>query len=754
MAANAPSPSVSARRLHPLLSRCILNTPDTLAYETTLSFAGQWLLNEHRLRDGDALFPGTGYIELARAALFGRFGSGAVQLRNLSFNAPLTVAEGQTRPARISLTKDGDAFAFSVIPDSLSSVPCATAAIRYLGDAVAPSRDLPAILQTCNLRQLTFGPEAQNSKQAQFIDFGPRWRCLKRIHFGDAEAVSELELPDDFSSDLESFKIHPALLDAATGSAMFVIPDYDLTQDLYVPVSYKHITLFADLPRKCYCHIRSSSSNTVRNELAVFDLTLMDGEGQIIAEAEEFVLMRLSDTATLSAGRLRQNEGTRTSADGAISASTEMSLQNGVQAFGAILAGNLPHQIIVAPPGLRVDQELSTHAEVPSGIVIRKLSPPTVHDAPPRNDVERVLTVWWEELLGTRQIGIHDDFFALGGHSLLAVRLLARIEKEFRKSIPLHALFQESTIEKMAARIREGNHDKTEAIVSLSAVGAGPALYCVHSLGGEVVSFRHLASALGSACRVYGIQTPPGQKTPEFASSIETLASYYISELLTFQPVGPYLLGGWSVGSTIALEMAYQLRAAGREVDLLVALDGAPFNTNSGTSRWSPLYYWKLLCNLPLWIADDLMQAFSIRSLARRAWNKGTAFGRKTLAGRRSGRGSGGFEVSSFMDTTHYSTTQVSFMNSLFGALQRYVPKPYSGRVIVYQARTEPLHHLFEVDRAWRKIASDVEIVRVPGSHLSLIAPPNVESLAADLRQQLTRSVGLASSTKEPAAVT
>lgn len=253
-----------------------------------------------------------------------------------------------------------------------------------------------------------------------------------------------------------------------------------------------------------------------------------------------------------------------------------------------------------------------------------------------------------------------------------------------------------------------------------------------------MASFRHLAAALGSGYAFHGIQAPPGQKTPEFASSIEKLASYYVSELLMFQPEGPYLLGGWSVGSTIALEMAHQLQAVNRQVELIVAFDGAPFNTNSGTSHGSPLYYWKLLRNFPLWVADDLMQAFSARALLRRAWNKGASFGRKTLSGFRDGGKNSGFEVSSFMDTTHYSATQIAFMNSLFRALQRYVPKPYSGRVIVYQARTEPLHHLFEVDRAWRKIASDVDVVRVPGSHVSLIAPPNVQFLAEDLKHRLS----------------
>ena len=146
----------------------------------------------------------------------------------------------------------------------------------------------------------------------------------------------------------------------------------------------------------------------------------------------------------------------------------------------------------------------------------------------------------------------------------------------------------------------------------LNDCGQGPAFYCVHSVGGEVMSFRHLSNRLGPEQRFFGIQAPPELRSAEFASSIESMARYYVDELVAFQPEGPYLLGGWSAGSAIALEMAQQMRATGRTVDLLVAIDGAPPGTGAGTSPWSPTYYWKLFCNLPGWVSEDLLVDFSL----------------------------------------------------------------------------------------------------------------------------------------------
>jgi thioesterase domain-containing protein/acyl carrier protein len=82
----------------------------------------------------------------------------------------------------------------------------------------------------------------------------------------------------------------------------------------------------------------------------------------------------------------------------------------------------------------------------------------------PRNRIEDTLAKWWQELLGLDHVSIHDDFFELGGQSLVAVRLLARIEKEFEKSIPMHVFFEDHTIEALADHILGGKPEAATAI--------------------------------------------------------------------------------------------------------------------------------------------------------------------------------------------------------------------------------------------------------------------------------------------------
>jgi amino acid adenylation domain-containing protein len=358
----------------------------------------------------------------------------------------------------------------------------------------------------------------------------------------------------------------------------------------------------------------------------------------------------------------------------------------------------------------------------------------------PRNGVEARLVEIWQDLLNVRGIGRQDNFFEVGGHSLLAVRLIAQIEKEFQKVIPLAQLFQAPTIECLAATLRGTEAPKRKefsVIVPFNEHGEGLPLYFVHSVGGEVASFRHLARLLGPEQPFYGIQAPPDMQSAEFASSIESMARYYVEAIMAFQADAPCLLGGWSAGSTIALEMAQQMTALGRPVELLIALDGAPYNTNSGTSLCNPMYYWKLLRNFPDWVANDLMLDFSFRVAARRVRNKVLAFS-ESVAGALRGRGECLQQVNGFMDLSNYSPSHVAFMNALNRALRAYIPKPYPGRVLLYKSRTQPLYHLLEAERAWPKIARHVEVVVVRGTHITVVREPYIRIVAEDFQKRLS----------------
>ncbi len=73
----------------------------------------------------------------------------------------------------------------------------------------------------------------------------------------------------------------------------------------------------------------------------------------------------------------------------------------------------------------------------------------------PCNDVEVALVELWQEVLGINPIGVRDNFFDLGGHSLKATRLLAKVRSIFRTQLPLHVVFEATTVESLARALVE-----------------------------------------------------------------------------------------------------------------------------------------------------------------------------------------------------------------------------------------------------------------------------------------------------------
>lgn len=191
-----------------------------------------------------------------------------------------------------------------------------------------------------------------------------------------------------------------------------------------------------------------------------------------------------------------------------------------------------------------------------------------------RTPLEAELQGIWTRILGIEQIGVLDSFFELGGDSLLALRLVTRIEEQLGVNLPLAALIHEPDIAHMAALIESGGHNELwRPLVALQPHGSQPPFFAVHGVHGNILFWRDLVSHLGPNQPFYALQSRGIDGFQEPLRSIPAMAEWYIREIKTVQPQGPYYLGGYSLGGEIAFEMARQLQAMGEQVAFLVLLD-------------------------------------------------------------------------------------------------------------------------------------------------------------------------------------
>ncbi len=178
----------------------------------------------------------------------------------------------------------------------------------------------------------------------------------------------------------------------------------------------------------------------------------------------------------------------------------------------------------------------------------------------------------WCEALGLAEVGDDDDFFALGGESLQAMAMLETVHRHTGRRLPASVLLDCPTVASLARHLGETPAGRGwSRIVTMNEGGDKTPLVAVHGAG-DVLFYARLGAALDAARPLVAIQAALDDEG-RYYGSIRALASAYVDDLRGARPRGPYLLGGFCIGSEIALEMARQLRAAGEAVPALVLFD-------------------------------------------------------------------------------------------------------------------------------------------------------------------------------------
>jgi acyl-CoA synthetase (AMP-forming)/AMP-acid ligase II len=324
--------------------------------------------------------------------------------------------------------------------------------------------------------------------------------------------------------------------------------------------------------------------------------------------------------------------------------------------------------------------------------------------AEPRTAFERWIADIWADLLGVPSIGRDDDFFALGGDSILGAEAVARLrELTGRDDLPLVSIVRAPTVATMARELDGDVAALTRSgPISLRPGSSGQPFFFVHGGDGEVLGFAALARAVGPGCSFYGIRARGIDDGVEPDASIAAMAAAYVEGVRAVQPRGPYRVGGFCVGATVAIEMARALEEAGESVSLVVVDPRLP--------RPDDVRY-------RLWLAGRrAAQMRSIRSTLRPVVRSSKRIlGRGTpKAGPPAGAG---------------------IESAIAHLREEHRPSPCFVPAV---AILGDQHAQYDIP-AWHleRILPNARTVRIPLPHTPMLQPPGVELLARELRGAL-----------------
>jgi len=346
----------------------------------------------------------------------------------------------------------------------------------------------------------------------------------------------------------------------------------------------------------------------------------------------------------------------------------------------------------------------------------------------PGNETEERLARLWCATLNVERVSSRANFFELGGQSLSAVSLFAKIEKEFGKKLPLATLFTSPTIEALAVAL-QGENLKREwsSLVAINPKGSKPPLFLVHGAGGNVLLYRSLGEHLAPDFPLYGLQSKGLDGESQPLRTIEEMAACYLRELRTVQPQGPYYLGGYCLGGTVAYEMAQILRREGEEVPLVAMLDTYNFSLALKVSFRSFLLQKAKfhLANMSRLRPGDMLEYLQEKMRL--------GFGGELANLKTSMPGSS--QADGVSRATSGPEAKVQAINDY--AAEHYDPVPYAGRLTLFKPR---FNYKFYPDpkMGWGELAlGGLDLVEVAVNPHSMLLEPYVKVLAAQLKERI-----------------
>lgn len=333
----------------------------------------------------------------------------------------------------------------------------------------------------------------------------------------------------------------------------------------------------------------------------------------------------------------------------------------------------------------------------------------------PSTPTEKLLVELWSRILkiDPSLMSIHDNFFYIGGNSIKSIQFIT-VSKQYGLSLNPNHIFKHQTIYYLAKAIdadpslksdsgilndKGGQYissefDKLKEVIispikpiNKSAVGKIP-FFCMHPGGGTVQCYQKLAKLLPADQPFYGLQDPSMMEERRYFASIQEMAACYKLAIEDLQKEGPYILGGWSMGGTVAYEIAHQLLKESKEVGYVILFDA--------------------------WLLNDA--DLENEQLTENEYRNLLGEEAKILA-------------EPTIKQMYFSTQK---RNLIF---KEYTYKHIDVPLILFKSQAfrpeSPLKKFSSAVNKWNEVyKGNIQVIDVPGDHDSMMESPNVERLA------------------------
>ncbi len=308
-----PSPSTTAEQdsspgtsktLHPLVHE---NTSTLEAQRFTSTFTGQESFWEERVGNEHRTFPGTGYLEMVRAAVDHSMDAmdkdrTKIRLRDVIWGQALTM-NGDPKKVHIGLFVNQDN---QITYEICSSADNANEGFVLHNQGVVtchdlgeqPKLDLLDLRQEIDRNRITFQPCPSAFKAGQ-VDHRARHQGIDEIYMGNDQVLVKLSAPSSISGTPEQFILNPSLMESVFQASVGLILGFNetlsssstndtscgiKTRKSFLLYALQEIEILGSCTSSMWAWIRYSKDRRAQDQIQKLNIDLCHDTGTVVVQ--------------------------------------------------------------------------------------------------------------------------------------------------------------------------------------------------------------------------------------------------------------------------------------------------------------------------------------------------------------------------------------------------------------------------------------------------------------------------------------
>ncbi|MGF1539547.1 MAG: SDR family NAD(P)-dependent oxidoreductase [Pleurocapsa sp.] len=274
-----------------------LNSPATeIIFQSQISLESLPFLRDHRVHDLIVL-PGTAYLEMAATAANKVFQGELYAIANVSIQEALIFPTDEVYQLQLILSpSSSQTYHWKIYSQNLKCPADwklhATGIIsKTTSQPINNKIELTEIQSRCTE---TISPtQCYEEYQQRNINYGDSFQAIAELWRRDGEALAIVALPSNLVAEVNSYQIHPVLLDACLQVIPFALPSASRNQQAsYMPIAYEEVRLYCNCLSKVWSQGILRPLKDREEETFIGDFQLFNPEGQLVAEIKGMCLKR------------------------------------------------------------------------------------------------------------------------------------------------------------------------------------------------------------------------------------------------------------------------------------------------------------------------------------------------------------------------------------------------------------------------------------------------------------------------------